>query len=401
MSYIDQLRQASFRGFEFFVTSSQVAGGRRAIQHQYPNRETPYTEDLGREAKSYQVEGHVIGQDYLAAKNRLFEVFEKKGPGELIHPFYGSLMVQVSSLNVSESIKQGAIATFSVTFLELGDSRFPKGSNDKGSILSENVTLAEASIKEDFDNNFSITGLPEFAIQSARDLISKAQELFDNTTKPISDIAEGVAELSFATRNLVAETNDLLQSPQELSQRLLDSFNLMESAITTNRNKKNAYSAFYDFTGDDEIPENTPTRVQESNNKKVFENFMRRAAAVKSTQPAIVTDFSFIDEAHEARQEISSVLENQIREISVSETNTDLLQAMEDVNASLVDALPDPDAQLPSIIKKTPETDEVSILLAYNLNESLDNEQDIITRNSIRHPGFIPAKEELEVIDGR
>ena len=95
MGYLDNLRQGSFRGFEFFIEGSQVAGGRRAVQHQYPNRETPYTEDLGRQARSYQIEGHVIGQDYDTAKKRLFEVFEKKGPGELIHPFYGSLMVQV------------------------------------------------------------------------------------------------------------------------------------------------------------------------------------------------------------------------------------------------------------------------------------------------------------------
>ncbi len=401
MSYKDQLRQASFRGFEFFVDTSQVAGGRRAVQHQYPNRETPYTEDMGRAARSYQIEGHIIGQDYFDAKERLFEVFEKKGPGELIHPFYGSLMVQVSSLNVSESIRQGAIATFSVTFLELGDARFPKGSNDKGSVLADNVLGALGDAKADFDDNFSILGLPEFAIQSARDLIKQAQELFDTVTKPLSDVAEGVAELSFATRNLVAETNDLLQSPQELSQRLLDSFDLMENAISSNKNKRNAYSAFYDFTGDTPVPETTPTRQQESNNKNVFQNFMRRAAAIKSTQPAIVAEFVSIDEAHEARQEITAVLEDQIREIPVEETNTELLQSMEDVNASLVDALPDPDAELPSIRTITPETDEVSILLAYDLNESLENEQDIIDRNNIRHPGFIPAQEDLEVIDGR
>ena len=89
MGYLDSLRQGSFRGFEFFVEDVQTAGGRRAVQHQFPNRETPYTEDLGRQARSYQIDGHVIGDNYLVAKNRLFEVFEKKGPGELIHPYYG------------------------------------------------------------------------------------------------------------------------------------------------------------------------------------------------------------------------------------------------------------------------------------------------------------------------
>lgn len=401
MSYKDQLRQASFRGFEFFVNTSQVAGGRRAVQHQYPNRETPYTEDMGRSAKSYQIEGHIIGDDYFEAKERLFEVFEKKGPGELIHPFYGSVIVQVSSLNVSESIKQGGIATFSVTFLEQGDGKFPKGTNDKGSILAEDVDVSLTGIKADFDDNFSILGLPGFAIESARNLIATAQKTFDEVTKPLADFAEGVAELSFATRNLIAETNDLLQSPQELSQRLLDSFDLMENAISSNSDKKKAYSSFYSFTGEDEVEETTPTRQQEAKNKKTFENFMRRAAAVKSTQPAIVAEYASINDAHEARQEITAVIEEQIREIEVQDPNTDLLQSMVDVNSSTVDALPDVDTDLPSIKVITRETDEASILLAYDLNESMDNEQDIIDRNSIRHPGFIAAEQELEVISGK
>jgi len=401
VGYKDELREASFRGFNFFVDGSQVAGGRRAIQHQFPNRETPYTEDLGRQAKSYQIEGHIIGTDYLQAKKRLFEVFEKKGPGELIHPFYGSLMVQVGALNVSESMRQGAIATFSVTCLELGDAKFPKGKNDKGAILSEKKTKALASIKDDFDKNFSIASMPGFAIQSARDLVAKVQETFDSVTKPLSDTSEGIANLAFATRNLIAETNDLLQSPGLLSQRLLDSFKLMEDAIGGNKDKTKAYSSFYSFAGDEAVTGDTPTRLQERKNSETFENFMRRAAAVSSTETAIVADFVSIDESQKAREDISAVIEAQIRAINIDETNTGLYQAMIDINASIIDALPDIDADLPSIKELTPKGDEISLLLAYDLNGSLENEQDIINRNKIRHPAFINADEKLEVIGGK
>jgi prophage DNA circulation protein len=400
MSYLDSLRKGSFRGFEFFVESVQTAGGRRAVQHQFPNRETPYTEDLGRQAKSYSIDGHIIGQDYLETKTRLFEVFEKKGPGELIHPFYGSLMVQVSSLNVSESIKQGAIATFSCTFLELGDPKFPKGTNDKGAILSENVDESMGDIKGDFDDDFSVDGMPGFSIDSARALVAKAQQTFDDVTKPLADAAEGIADLAFATRNLIAEVDDLLQSPSLLSQRLLDSFSLMENAISGNKDKTKAYSAFYSFEGDDVVEETTPTRIREAKNKSVFENFMRRAASVQSAKTASVSEFVSIDEAHEAREKITAVIEEQIREIEINDPESDLYQSMIDVNASIVDALPDVDADLPSIKTITPEKDEISLLLAYDLNESLDNEQDIIDRNGIRNPAFVAAQKSLEVIGG-
>ena len=127
MSWRDNLRQGSFRGVEFFTEDVQTAGGRRAVHHQFPNREKPYAEDMGRAARVYTIQGHVIGDNYFETKTRLLEVFEKKGPGELIHPYYGSLFVQVAEVNVSESNQEGAIAVFTAKFLEAGDNRFPKG----------------------------------------------------------------------------------------------------------------------------------------------------------------------------------------------------------------------------------------------------------------------------------
>lgn len=398
MGWKEQLRPASFRGFGFFVSSSQMAGGRRAVQHQYPNREDPYTEDLGRAGRSYQIEGHVIGDDYLEAKKRIIDVFEKKGAGELIHPYFGNLLVQVSSLNISESNKEGAIAVFSVTFLEAGSAKFPKGKDDKGAILSDAANKSLDLVKKDFDDNFSVTGLPDFAVQSSRDLIKKAQELFNNTTKPLSQAAEDIANLSFATRNLVAETNDLIQSPTKLSQRLLDSFQLMEDAINLDDDKTKAYRVFYGFSGDAPVDGSTPSRIQEAKNKKVFENFMKRSSCIKSTLTAITSSYATIDDAHASRKLISDVLDEQIREIEEENPNTDLLQSLIDVNSAIVESLPDPASDLPSIKTIILEDDTNSIVLAYDLNESIDNEQDIIDRNSIRHPGFIEANRELEVI---
>lgn len=397
MSWKDNLRPATFRGFGFFVKNSQVAGGRRAVQHQYPNRETPFTEDMGRAARTYEIEGYVLGDDYMEAKDELLRVLEKNGPGELIHPYYGSLRVQVSEVSVTESTLEGAIAVFSAKFLEAGDDRYPKGANDKGAILSQNVDKALEKAKEEFDEKFSIEDMPAFAINSARDLIGKAQETFDTATKKFGDIAEGVANAAFATRNLVAETNDLLQSPSVLSQRLLDSFSLMEDAISIAKNKTKSHETFYKFSKDEEIEGDTPIRNKEKENARLFENLMRRAGAVKSSETAIVSDYASFTEAEEARVKITDVIEEQIREID--DTSSDLWQALADVNSSIVEALPDVDSDLPSLKEKKLEKDEVSLLIAYDEFESIGSEQDIIDRNNIRHPGFISEGETLELVD--
>jgi len=71
------------------------------------------------------------------------------------------------------------------------------------------------------------------------------------------------------------------------------------------------------------------------------------------------------------------------------------------VKAALVEAVPDVDADLPFVKTINVDHTQSSITLCYDNFESLDNEQDLITRNDVRHPAFIERDIELEVIDGQ
>ena len=47
----EQLQKASFRGVPFEVTSASLTAGRRTVVHEYPQRDKPYVEDLGRASR--------------------------------------------------------------------------------------------------------------------------------------------------------------------------------------------------------------------------------------------------------------------------------------------------------------------------------------------------------------
>ena len=47
-SWREDLRPASFRGVPFLVDESHVVIGRRVVLHEYPLRDKPYAEDLGK-----------------------------------------------------------------------------------------------------------------------------------------------------------------------------------------------------------------------------------------------------------------------------------------------------------------------------------------------------------------
>ncbi len=115
---------ASFRGKTFSVEVGGQAGGRRNVTHEFPERDTPFIEDLGRRTRRWQVTGYIVcgpmRADYRPARDDLIAACEAYGPGTLVHPTLGSMQVNCDSYSVTETKERGGIATFEMVFVEAG-----------------------------------------------------------------------------------------------------------------------------------------------------------------------------------------------------------------------------------------------------------------------------------------
>lgn len=119
-----QLVPASFRGAEFKIEVNSRASGRRVVLHEFPKRDQPYAEDMGRAARRFPVTGYVIGSDYKAQRDALIAALEAEGPGLLILPTLGEQIVQPREYAVREQRQAGGMAEFEMTFVEAGAAAF-------------------------------------------------------------------------------------------------------------------------------------------------------------------------------------------------------------------------------------------------------------------------------------
>ena len=119
-----RLLPASFRGVPFFVASHELQGGRRGVLHEFPDRDIPVTEDLGRAAGRYSIEAFVIGADYDQDRDDLIDaVFNVAGPGTLVHPYLGTIEVQMmDGCSLREQTAPGGIANFHLVCVQAGDA---------------------------------------------------------------------------------------------------------------------------------------------------------------------------------------------------------------------------------------------------------------------------------------
>jgi prophage DNA circulation protein len=122
---------ASFRNAQFYCQTNAREGGRRNVEHEFPKRDMPYGEDMGRKAVEFSVRGYCISypvtntilqnRDYRLARDALLAVLEDNAPGLLILPFAKTAMwVICSRYRLTEEDRLGGYCTFDMSFAEKG-----------------------------------------------------------------------------------------------------------------------------------------------------------------------------------------------------------------------------------------------------------------------------------------
>jgi prophage DNA circulation protein len=180
MNWLNNLLPASFRGVPFQVSGTSSEFGRRNQTHEYPFRDVPYTEDLGRLARKNKIDAFVIGDDHKEQTEKLIEAIEEEGAGILIHPILGELNVNiVGTATISNSVENGRMSVISFSFVEAGELIFPDSSIATDDVVDENADNVDQALLDAFED-FDLIDAPDF-VQSS---------ILDDTMSILNDIAD-------------------------------------------------------------------------------------------------------------------------------------------------------------------------------------------------------------------
>jgi len=120
MTWKDNLRPASFRGVAFHMDDRSHETGRRIHNHEYPKRDANFAEDMGRRTRTWSVNAYVIGDDYMAQRDRLIEACERQGPGTYADRWRGAQSAVCETITLVESEHEGRYCRFSIKFIAAG-----------------------------------------------------------------------------------------------------------------------------------------------------------------------------------------------------------------------------------------------------------------------------------------
>lgn len=133
MAWKDNLLDASFRGAGFEVLRTRDKGERALVEHEYPYRPGAEVEDMGRKARRISLTAVFNGPQYEAGLARLVAALEESGPGELVHPVFGSVTVRAASWDIPHEGEQPDYAEVALEFVEVGtDNAFLGATGARG-----------------------------------------------------------------------------------------------------------------------------------------------------------------------------------------------------------------------------------------------------------------------------
>ena len=397
-----QLRRASFRGVPFEVTSSNLSIGRRTQTFEYPQRDDPFTEDMGRSKRTIRITAFVVGYDYIARMKRLIAACEKPGSGRLIHPWLGSMEVTPTDLS-APVFESNRVASVSLTFVESGKLQYPNALLDVGAkCLSAAQLLVNAEFDE-FVKTFDLTGAQDFVKEAVGlDL----QGIFNSETVQsvcdAFDLADELATLSHDVITLAEGGADALFN------RVLDTYGLQGFASTVHA-WTDVSHRFRSLTQSSELNSAKPQAVASRTTSERIEkanaagqamirglsvaNMVVAASEIGTSNDRLDASTPVqtapYDDLIAVRNEILEAIDEESLKIS----SDPIYEALCESRSAVYEAITQRAENQARLVSFKPSSVQPALVLAYDYYGDASREAEIVGRNKIRHSGFVPAVE--------
>lgn len=163
----DQLLPATFAGQQFHCEANAREGGQRAVTHEFPKKDLPYTETMGRRAMEFTIRGYCIAypfntryplyqRDYRTPRNNLINVLDAGNPGVLQLPTQAPMWVVCVKYRLAEEERFGGYCVIDMSFVEYGKTENP-APDVTSTLLQASQTVIER-VKDLLGTTSSIPG---------------------------------------------------------------------------------------------------------------------------------------------------------------------------------------------------------------------------------------------------
>jgi prophage DNA circulation protein len=372
--------------------------GRRFADHQYPGRNRPYAEDLGRAQRVWPLTGYTIGPAFRLARDALLAACERKGSGELVHPALGIMLAVCRRVSFSEQREAGLRCVFSLEFAEPGELEEPGTEQNADMVIESAADALGVASAAAFLAVFSVSASLDYVADHAALDVRNFAALMEHSRLPAMGYPQ--APCAEAIEQLYAEADGLVHHPPDLSQRTDAVFttfsNAGEPAAVTGQMEKlaNDYQSgtrAIDVRPRAVDPPGTryPARTREARNQVAWQSYIREHALREIGYAITAVPIDSYEEARAIEQRIISAFE--AAETAAADAGFDdvFISLVRLRSAVLTEIETRNQARVPTVIYRTQNTSN-ALVLAWQFYRDAARNIELQEAVQAINPAFMP-----------
>ncbi len=402
----DELLPASFRGISFLIPQASVPVGMKGQLHEFPQRDEPYFEQLGKQSQVHRLTVWIIGDDCFERRDKFLEAIQTPGTGELVHPWLGRMQVKAGEAELTHDYQQGGMVSMLATFYPDTPLKFPVARvNTQQQVVKASESMWDSALAR-YKAAMAKVDQARLGLARLRNNLSAVYTVIQRQFAPFVSVFTSLTGLAQSIMNAPGSLSALFSSYfSDFSvQDYLGNDSSYRNTVATASQQAEAVSSINTastFGGVDSAAASQATA------DLVQDALLVQIALIVSEMPVASQPVS-TDTTPSADQQAVQPFERP--EVPVAD---DVLELRDGLNEAMLEASMKADsahylvlnALRQAIVKHltavaasgvrlveiTPPETLSALVLAYRRFGDATRESEVVERNRIHHPGFVPA----------
>ena len=389
------LYPASYAGAAFWVERDVGAGGRRVVVHEFPHRDGSFNEDLGDSPRTWSVTAYLAGDTADQESAALIAALSIKGAATLVLPIDGAAQARAVKpwSRARERDRAGFIA-FDLNFV--AETAQPQAASPTylATLASAGVDALAAAMAGAAGLAL-LTGAPGYVVQAAADIMADAIVSIDmlRASSPVQAGLSGA--LATQAKALFSSAPDAVSGLTGLDPAFVASLVDLARGLAAAATSPSAPSDFLTAAASAPaplIPAATPSASATlTANAALLAALGRLALLTGAVDAALAATYASRPQAVALRNALFDRIEIEM-EIAADRRAVDLMVALASLrgrtgdyfSAIMTDLAPVAIVRAPRMLP--------SLVLAWSLYQDISRGRDLVDRNDVAHPSFMPEQ---------
>ncbi len=396
-NWLKTLWPVSFKGVPFYFEHDDEQGGRGLVIHELPNRDTPFIEDLGEDARHYSGHAYVHGDAADAAALALIAAMTSRGPGSLVLPAFGPVICWPHKFSRKhEKDKLGFIA-FDVKFVREGAATALISIGSLANVAFGAADSLQGIIGASFAQAITLTGRADFVVGSAVEGVETAAATLDAIRSSSSITPDASAAVRDQILAIIGAASLVMTDTTPAGDS--DVAALAASVVSATRALADgmappiAASAMLTMADAFAPPARigqAPSAYDAQINAAAAARLARLAALTAFAEAVVRANYVSRPDGITARAQVAARFGDELANC-FGAADAGLFVAIQNLRAAVVDFLTRLITNLKPIVTVDTVQQRPSLTLAWRLYADPLRATELVERNQVRHPSFMPV----------